>query len=99
MFAREEQSHVDWNSAEYRLLDGRQSFFGARDLDEHVRATSARVQLFGNPDGRFAVMRKQCGYLERNEAVDTASSIVNRTEQIGRSPDIIQGHLVEQRFA
>src|SRR6202023_3372061 len=65
MLAREEQRHVDRYPRESRLLDRRQTFLSARNLDEEVRDRRSRVKTLGRGERARRVMRQERRPFER----------------------------------
>jgi hypothetical protein len=96
---REEQGHVDGHAGEDRLLDGGNTFLRARNLDEEVRASRARVELLGLGEGARGVVGERRRDLERHIAVDPVRLLVDRPEEIGGLGEVLHGQLEEQRLA
>ena len=87
------------NSGEDRLLDGRQTFLGAGDLDEQVGPSGPRGKFLGGGDGAGGVMRQQWRHLQRHPAVHPVGAVVNWPEQVGRLREIVQRQIEKKRFA
>ena len=83
LLAREQQRDVDRDAGEDRLLDRRQAFLGAGNLDEQVRLPGARVQILGRREGARRVVGQQRRNFQRDPAVDAVGALVDRPEQIG----------------
>src|SRR6185436_4871448 len=66
------------------------------DLDEEIRATGARVQVPRCGDGARGVVRERGGDLERDPAIDTISSRMDRPEEIGGAGQVLDGELEEK---
>ncbi len=91
----EQQRDVDRDAGEDRLLDRGQAGLGAGDLDEEVVALGLGVQGGGLLDRRLGVVGDQRRDLERAEAVDAGSSLVDRLEEIGRIAQVGERQLEE----
>src|SRR5215467_11105376 len=92
----EQQRDVDRHAREDRLFDGRQAFWGARDLDEDIVTPRLRVQGLGLGNRRLRIVRQQRRNFQRNPTVDTAGSVMNRPEQVRRLREILQRELEEE---
>ena len=99
VLAREEERDVDRDAREDRLLDGRQPFFRAGDLDEEVRALRAGEQLHRGGQRALRVVGEQRRHLERHPAVDGVGPVPDRPEQIGRPGEVVEREVEEDRLA
>ena len=99
LLARKQECHVDRNSRKDRLLDGRQTFFGAGDFDEQVGPSRPRVQV---------PWRRRWCWPCRAPVVATLPATPSRprrwcgresAEQIGGPREIIQRQIEKQCFA
>ena len=90
VLAREEQCHVDRYAGESRLFDRRQTFLGARDLDEKVRDRRSRVEILRRGERARRVVRQERRYLERHPPVDPVCLTVDRAKEIGGALKIIE---------
>src|SRR5262247_2291907 len=96
VLAREEQRDVDRHSRKNRLLDRRQPFLCAWDLDEEVRSPCPRMQLFGLCDGARRVVREQRRNLQRDPTVDAVRRVVDGPEEVGSLRQILDGQVKKE---
>jgi hypothetical protein len=54
------------------------------------------VQILGDGNRRFGIVRQQRRDFQRNPTVDAAGSVINRPEQVRRLREIIQRELEEE---
>ena len=97
LLARKQQRHVDRHARKDRLLDGRQTFLGAGNLDEQVGPSRPRGKFLGGGDGAGRVMRQQWRHLQRHPSVHAIRAVVNRPEQVGGPGEIVQCQ-IEKKF-
>src|SRR5205823_12778054 len=76
----------------------RQPFDGAGNLDEDIRAPSARMKVDYLRECRLGVVREQRRDFERHVSIDTAGALKGRTEQVGGARDVVERELEEKLF-
>jgi hypothetical protein len=91
---REEQRHVDVDPARDRLLDRGNARFGARDLDQQVRAVDALPVLARLLDRRLGVVREAGLDLERHEAVGAVRLLPYAAKDVAGELDVRDRDLV-----
>ena len=99
LLAGKEQGHIHWHAGEDTLLDRRYAFVSTRNLDEQVRAFAASIKLFRLADRLRRVMSEQRRDFHRYPSVDAIGPIVNRSEEIGCIPQVLQSKFEEERLA
>ena len=99
LLAGEQQGHVDRHAREDGFLDGGQALLGTRYLDEEIRASRLGMEGLGRGDGAGRVVGQQGRDLQRHPAVHAVGLVVDRPEQIGGLPQVLQPQLEEQRLA
>src|SRR6185437_11677374 len=99
LLTRKEQRHIYWNPGEYSLFDRRQTFASARNLDEEVWASAASMKLLSLGDRVRRIMGKQRRNLHRYPAIGSIGPVVNRPEEIGSLPQVLERKLEKERLA
>ena len=82
VLARKEQGDVDRHAVNDRLLNGRDAFRCAWNLNEEVRTRGTRVQPRGGLDGSGRVVRKQRRDFQRHPALAAPAGVMDRPEQV-----------------
>ena len=96
VLAGEQQGDVDRHAGKDRLLDGRQAFRGARDLDEQIRSPRPGEQLFGRGEGAGRVVGQQGRHFQRHPAVHAIRPVIDGSKQVGSAGEVLQRQLEEQ---
>src|SRR6266478_4877475 len=99
VIAREEQRYVDRYTRKDRLLDGRRAFFGSWNFDEQVAPLSFFVKCLGLGDCCGSIVGEEWRDFQGYPAVNASGAFMDRSEQIGSSPQVLQRQLKKQCFA
>ena len=94
----EKKGHVDVDALARELLDRRQAFGRARNLDHRIGPAKAakEAQPLG---GRALVVAGEVGrYLEAREAVAGLPLVVQRPQDVGRHADVVDGEVEKDRL-
>ena len=91
----EEKRHVDVDALVDRLLDRRQAFIGARDLDHQVGAVDAAPVIARLGKRAVGVVRLRGLHLEGHEAVGTAGLVPHAAQHVGGQLHVLYGQPLE----
>jgi len=89
---------LDRNSGKDRLLDGRQTFLGAGDLDEQVGPSGPRGKFLGGGDGAGPCHAPAVATPPAKPTRPPVCAVMNRPEQIGGPHEIIQRQIEEKEL-
>ncbi len=95
----EQQRHVDRHAAEDRLLDGRNAFGRAWNLDEQIGTLGSAVQLDRRLYGAGGIVGQERRDLQRHPAVHAAGAVVDGAKEVGGARQVLDGELEEQRLS
>src|SRR5262249_21625283 len=98
LFVGKQKRHVDRDAGEDRLLDRRQPFRRAGNLDQQVRPPRTSVQLLGGGECARRVVGQERRHFQRHPPVHAVGPVPNRSKQIGGSRQILERELEEQRL-
>jgi hypothetical protein len=99
LFGGKQEGDVHRYAGEDRLLDCRQAFGGAGDLDEQVGLVRLCVQRLGLRHRRLRVVGEKRRHFQRHKAVYRAGARMDRREQIRRAAEVLDGEVEEQPLA
>ena len=99
MLAREQQGYIHRDASEDRLLDSWKTRAGTGNLDEEIGPRRAIVESLGGGESSSRVMRQKRGNLQRDPAIDTVGSVVDRPETIGGLPLVFESQVNKQHLA
>ena len=94
---REDQRDVDADPLGEDGGDRGQPLTGGRDLDEDVRPVDRRPQGQRGGDRALGVLGEPGIDLDRHPAVHAVGRVVDRTQDVGRLPDVVRGDAEDRR--
>jgi hypothetical protein len=99
LLPRKEQGHVDRHTGKDGLLDRGNAFGRAGNLDEEVGPLGPIAKPPDFSDCAWRVVSERRRNFQRNPAVDAIRPVVDRAEQIGSLPEVLDCKLEEKSLA
>src|ERR1019366_8321955 len=97
--AREQEGYVDGYARKDCLLNRWEALACTGDLDEEIGPFRAGVESLGRSEGAGRVAGQQGRDLQRYPAVNTIRPVVDREEEIGGLPEVIDRQFKEESLA
>ncbi len=91
-----EQGHIHWHTGKDRFFDRGNAFGSARNLDEEVRPLGPGVKPPDFGDCTWCVVSERGRNFNGHPTVDAIRPVVDRTEQVGGLPEVLDCKLEEE---